>query len=248
VASAVCETIERDMVAVTWLQKLPLPRLDPSELTASTLDLVEWCRRKYVEVHFFDATSEIGVPTVYCVQEAPHDEVARLLVTAATHPDASWAAEHALAEGLSLRPTLQRAAVDERAADSVVKGALAIGSPHMSGAMDFLLRTPNHLRTRRMTRVTTPPESGESDEARLRTLVDACERAGHKIYAFDLATPELRRIGLRVARVVMPSLQPLSFSRHARYLGHPRVYRLPELLGRGSLPEGGLNADPQPFA
>jgi ribosomal protein S12 methylthiotransferase accessory factor len=248
IASAVCEAVERDIVAVTWLQKLPLPRLAPSKLSESTRDLLAWCRRKYIEVHFFDATSEIGVPTVYCVQEAPHDTVSRLVVSAATDPDGARAAEHALVEGLALRPTLHQAAADERRAVSVLKGALAIGSPRMSGAMDFLLRTPDHLRTKRMPPLPAPSTGSEDGKERMHRVIDACTRAGHKVYAFDLTTPDLRTIGLHVARVVIPSLQPLSFSPHARYLGHPRVYQLPGLLGHRSLTEGGLNSDPQPFA
>jgi ribosomal protein S12 methylthiotransferase accessory factor len=248
VTSAICEAIERDIVAVTWLQKLPLPRLAPAGLWDSTRDLLLWCQRKYIEVHFFDATTEIGVPTVYCVQEAPYDTVSRLVVSAATDPDPARAAEHALVEGLALRPTLHQAAADERRVVSVLKGALAIGSPRMSRAMDFLLRTPDHSRTRRMPPLAAPPSGSEDDKVRMHRLVDACTRAGHKVYAFDLATPDLRTIGLHVARVVIPSLQPLSFSPHARYLGHPRVYELPGLLGHRSLTEGGLNSDPQPFA
>ncbi|WP_051816521.1 YcaO-like family protein [Kitasatospora sp. NRRL B-11411] len=246
-ASGICEVIERDMIAVTWHQRLRLPRVDPGVLTPEGARLVEWCDRKFVRVHVFDATSEIGVPTVYCVQEAPHDPVARRIVSAATHVDLPRAVEHAIGEGMSIRTAVHNGAQkkpEDRGA--IIKGAVEIGAPEMAHALDFLLggHGPRPPRP-----VTAPPSALlEDDAARLRHLVERCERAGHEVYAVDLTTPELRSIGLHVAGAVIPGLQPLAFNPHAQYRGHPRLYRLPELLGHPVRAEDDLNPHPQPFA
>jgi len=51
-----------------------------------------------------------------------------------------------------------------------------------------------------------------------------------------------------VVRVIIPGLQPLSFHYRARYLGHPRLYEAPALMGYPVLREEDLNGWPQPFA
>jgi ribosomal protein S12 methylthiotransferase accessory factor len=243
--SAICEVLERDMVSTIWLQRLSLPKLDFDVLPPAARRLVEWCERKFIQTHLFDATSEVGVPIVYCVQESPHDMIAGRIVGASAHLDLGQAADHALREAISLRPMLHAAAENPDESDQMTDGALEIGAPRSSTAMDFLLRAADADR-----RALVPMRELQSREPvdRLDDLVGRCERAGHRIYAVDLSTPELREIGLYVARAVMPSLQPLTFSRHARYLGHPRLYRLPALLGYPVRVESELNHDPQPFA
>jgi ribosomal protein S12 methylthiotransferase accessory factor len=253
VLSGILEVVERDIVSTLWLQRLSLPRLPGSLLSPLTKRLVSWCERKYVRVHLFDATTEIGIPTVYCVLEAPHDPVAERVVAACTKPDFDSAARAALTEALYLRPLVHRAAENPEEADLLVKGAAWIGGPEGRGALDFLLLDEDGRdedgqgAQPRNTRAVQPPP-GIDETARLRWLVDRCRDAGHPVYVVDLTTPDLRSVGLRVAKAIIPSLQPLNFHPHAQYLGHPRLYSLPGLLGQRALSEGELNPDPQPFA
>ncbi|MFF2409971.1 YcaO-like family protein [Streptomyces sp. NPDC058092] len=243
--NAVCEVIERDMISVIWLQRMALPRLDPAHLTDESLRLIDWCARKFITVHLFDATSEIGVPTVYCVQEAPHDPVVGRVVSASTTRDLGAAAASAITESLSIRPSLQAASRQPQLIDMHVRGALEIGRAERNSALDFLLHPSAAAGS---PQPTLDNLSGPDERQNLRNLLRACERAGHDVYAVDLTTPEAAEIGLHVARVVMPSLQPVTFARHARFLDHPRLYRLPALLGNRVLAEKDLNPDPQPFA
>jgi ribosomal protein S12 methylthiotransferase accessory factor len=67
-------------------------------------------------------------------------------------------------------------------------------------------------------------------------------------YAVDLSTDEAVRSGIRIVRVIIPGLQPLSFRYRARFLGHPRLYELPRKMGFPVLTEDELNDFPQPFA
>jgi ribosomal protein S12 methylthiotransferase accessory factor len=257
--SGILEVLERDIVSTLWLQRLSLPRLPGSLLSPLTKRLVNWCERKYVRAHLFDATTEIGIPTVYCVLEAPHDPVAERVVAASTKFDFDSAARAAITEALYLRPLVHRSAENPEEADLLLKGAVWIGGPEGRGALDFLLHDENrHDENRHDGRdpqgapggntraVPSPP--GIDEKARLRWLVDRCRDAGHRVYAVDLTTPDLRSVGLRVAKAIIPSLQPLNFHPHAQYLGHPRLYTLPGLLGQRALPEEELNPHPQPFA
>jgi ribosomal protein S12 methylthiotransferase accessory factor len=245
IASGVREVLERDIVAVAWLQRLALPRLDSALHTEGTHRLVEWCHRTYTEAHFFDATTEIGVPIVYCVLESPYDRVGARLVAASTGPTLADAAESALTEVLYLRPALHWQAALPGPPPTLIQGALRLGGPGGADDLDFLLHPDDPPVTPGT--VASPPVDAD-DEERLDWLLRRCHEAGHPVYATDLTTPELAGAGLHAAKVVIPSLQPLNFHYRAQYKGHPRLYRLPGLLGRPALPEGRLNPLPQPFA
>ncbi|WP_331751333.1 YcaO-like family protein (plasmid) [Streptomyces sp. NBC_00715] len=246
-ASGIYEVIERDMVSVTWLQRLALPRVDATLLSSAGTRLTEWCARKFITVHLFDATSEIGVPTVYCVLEAPHDPVAGRLLGAAAGADLAAAAEHALSEAMTIRLAVHGGAHKDPAQQKpILKGAIWLGAPDHAHALDFLLADDAVRPQAQESRLTQNGLSSDAD--RLRQLVALCEQAGHPVYAIDLTTPELRTIGLHVASAVIPSLQPLAFPTQAQYRAHPRLYRLPELLGHPVAGEEALNPHPQPFA
>ncbi|MEV6971358.1 YcaO-like family protein [Hamadaea sp. NPDC051192] len=243
--SAICEVIERDMNSVLWLQRLALPRIDVGDMTPDAVRLVRWCERKYMRAHVFDATSEIGVPTAYCLLEAPHDAVVGRVVAASTNVDRGKAVEHALGEAVSIHTTLRFAdAGKPEEVPLIVRGALQIAGPDHHDAFDFLLN-PAHPRPVRP--VFDHQDLPLTGPGRLANLVRRCERAGHKVYAVDLTTPESEQIGLHVVRVIIPSLQPLGFNPDARYLGHPRLYSLPALLGYPVSAEEHLNHLPQPF-
>src|SRR5262249_52574232 len=73
--SGLSEVIERDAISLVWLQQLPLPRIELDDVPA-WLDayLAREARQAGgVETAFFDATTDLGVPTVYGVQRATHN-------------------------------------------------------------------------------------------------------------------------------------------------------------------------------
>ena len=79
-------------------------------------------------------------------------------------------------------------------------------------------------------------------------ILASFQSKGISIYAVDLTTDEARRVGMKVLRVVIPALQPLSFCYTAQYKGHPRLYEAPSLMGYTVRDEQNLNKWPQPFA
>jgi ribosomal protein S12 methylthiotransferase accessory factor len=89
---------------------------------------------------------------------------------------------------------------------------------------------------------------GDGALVALDRLVHLLRAKSMDAYVVDLTTDEALRCGMYVVRVIIPSLQPLSFNYRARYLGHPRLYLAPKTLGYPVLPESELNEWPQPFA
>jgi ribosomal protein S12 methylthiotransferase accessory factor len=245
--SATCEVIERDAIALTWLQKLALPRIE--------LDLVPAWLEPYVrrnESHgdfeqiFFDATSDIGVPTVYSLQLTPHHALLATLVMCSTELDPAIAVAKVIRESASSRLAMQiPQAIPECWDDycAVSHGAAYMGHPDRRSAFDFLIRSPHRRRLSEMSNLDTGDPGSD-----LMDLIERLRLRGMEAVAVDLTTDEARRTGTWVVRVIVPGLQPLSFSHRARYLGHPRLYDAPRAMGFPVYAESEINPQPQPFA
>lgn len=243
--SATCEVIERDAIALVWLQRLALPRIVLDCHTEQLAPYLARERNTTIQHYFFDATSELGIPTIYSVQVASGARLATL-VMCSTELDPAVAIAKVTRECASSRLALQRDhAMPDHWDDynDVIHGALFMGRPEQASAFDFLLHGSACRPLSLMPNLSTGDP--RSDLAR---VTEVLRRARMEAVAVDLSADEAIRAGMRVVRVVIPALQPLSFSYRARYLGHPRLYEAPPRFGFPAHPEVDLNDYPQPFA
>lgn len=244
--NALCEVIERDSIALTWLQRPSLPELDLATLPAEAVPFVERNQRLGMQTTLYDATTDVGVPTVYCLEVAGRGNTVAQLVTCATALDPDQAVLKVLREASSTRIALSEGVALPDSVDEyhdVMHGATYMARPEHRDAFSFLERTPNRSELSRLPRM-----GGDSPSCDLATAVRAVETAGMEAVAIDLTTDEAQRAGFRVVRVVVPGLQPLSFSPSAQFKGHPRLYDAARRLGWLVHPEEDLNPWPQPFA
>ncbi|MEU6084218.1 YcaO-like family protein [Streptomyces sp. NPDC047108] len=245
-AGGICEAVERDAIALTWLQRLELPEIDVRGEPALR-DEQSRLRDGFVEYRFFDATSDIGVPTVYAVVLSDHNPALGQLVMCASGPDPVDVVRKIYREAASSRIALQSrhdVPDDPRDFTSVLHGALHMGRPEKRDAFDFLLRRPRP--TRRLSDLPVAPHG--TPARRLDWLVQRLAAIGAETIAVELTTEEAHDVGFRSVRVIVPQLMPLSFVHRNRYLDHPRLYAAPTAMGLVSHPEPELNPDPQPFA
>jgi ribosomal protein S12 methylthiotransferase accessory factor len=246
VLSALCEVIERDAISVVWLQQLPLPRIVVDEvgpLTAPYWALFERASSD-IEYHFFDATSDAGVPTVYGVQISRHHPHARTIVACAT----ALTFDEAIAKVMKDFATLKRAFVSKRAVPldtrtftGLLDGATYMASPERAAAFDFLLNSVRSVSLRYLSSQRQPLKS-------LSEILNHLKALKMQAIAVDLTTDEAIRSGLRVVRVLIPELQPLSLHTAAQFLAHSRLYTAPGRMGYVAKDEPSLNKWPQPFA
>ena len=236
--NAICEVVERDAVALLWLQRMRVPRVDldgglpavPSR--AGTISL-------------FDATTDVGVPCLYAVDRAPEAGELATLVCAAADLEPRRAAEKVLAEAILYRPAMERPPAVPEDPDLFTQpahGAVHMSSPSRRHAFDFLLGT-----RRRRALSELPALDAPTPAAALAGLLDRLRALAMEAFAVELTTGEARAAGLRVVRVVVPALQPLTYRTRARYLGHPRLRRAPLRMGHRAHPEDEINPWPQPF-
>ena len=246
--SGICEVIERDAIALIWLQQLPLSRIEIDHVPAALAPYLARNERagEAVQHYYFDATTELGVPTIYSLHLSPHNNKVVSLVMCSTELDPATAIAKVARESASSRIALQSPReVPEQVDDflHVFDGASYMAPGERLPAFDFLLQSPYRRRLSEIEPI------GTGDNRRnLARLLQRLRANGKEAFAVDISTDEALRVGMRVVRVLIPGLQPLSFSYRARYLGHPRLYEAPRAMGYPVREEQDINSWPQPFA
>jgi ribosomal protein S12 methylthiotransferase accessory factor len=86
--AGIYEVLERDAISITWLQKLSLPKIEIDCIPPSLAPYWERYMKASADLEylFFDATTDLGVPTVYALQIATADSRVTTLVACATGP------------------------------------------------------------------------------------------------------------------------------------------------------------------
>jgi ribosomal protein S12 methylthiotransferase accessory factor len=242
----ILEVLERDSIALLWLQRFPLPPLAPQVLTEATRYLLDWSERHFIRAQLFDATTDLGAPTVYCLHVAEHDERARQVVSAASDVSIGIAAEKAMIEGLTIRTAFARdepIPEDAGGIERVLDGARYMGVADRAGAFDFLLEGLDDRRPS-----AGPPDLPSDPGGLLGHLVDVLAEREMQVLAVDRTSSELADAGLTAATVVIPDLMPMSLLPYAQFRAHPRLYSAPARMGYHCHDEEELNPWPQPFA
>jgi ribosomal protein S12 methylthiotransferase accessory factor len=240
------EVIERDSIAVTWLQHLPLPPLASCYSTDRLLYLLSWCQSHFLTTYLFNATTEFGVPTVYALQIANEDSSVHQVVGCATACTLGEAAERALLEILYVRQSYYGDVAppkEYREFHNLTDGARYMAHVERMEAFGFLLAGLSN----RLPVVNERPLP-DDPAAKLQTLVDALGESGMQAIAVERTCRELADVGLTAVSVVIPDLQPMSLKPLAQFRAHGRLFTAPPRLGFRSLPEEELNPWPQPFA
>lgn len=247
VVSALCEVIERDALAILWLAQLPLPRIDiPQPYPPALADNHRMLDQSLVKQIFFDATSDLKVPTVYSLQLVENHPKLSQYVNCATGFDPATLVAKTIREAAPARPVLQQQSnmpqnVDDYRALS--DGANMLGLPEWRKAFDFLMKSPNSISLADM----LAPDLPRPVDC-IGYILEQLEAQGMEAVICDLTTDELREMGIWVVRAVIPGLMPMSVVQKARFLGTPRLYDYPRRAGFKAISEADINPLPQPFA
>jgi len=244
------EVVERDALSIVWLQKLTLPKIRISSLPAP-FEAIWNCFQsssKDLQYTFFNATTDLRIPTAYCIRRSPENPIATTLVTCASALTMAEAVAKTIRDvAASLigfrKPRPVPTEVDDFT--EVHHGATFMANAKQASAFDFLLSSNE---TEELTSISPACTSSLGASSALQHLVQRLHTKGHQVYAVDLSTDEALRCGLKIVRVLVPSLQPLPYKYRARYLGHSRLYDAPRLMGYLTHDERGINPWPNPFA
>jgi ribosomal protein S12 methylthiotransferase accessory factor len=245
--SAICEVIERDAIALTWLGKLPLTRLiiegdGPLEAAAE----LAAARRRAAIYTFFDATTDLGIPTTLCLQTVAGHPTMRQVVSCSTNFSAGLTVAKAIREAVAVSTVFDPpAAIPGEPADftNLLHGSSYMARPVQRAHFDFLLESPRAVTFERRYSDPLPAEPA----AQLVHLRELFRRKRMDVVLVDMTVDEVRRHGLSVVRAVIPALMPITFVHRARFLGHRRLYDYARSIGH-ALTEASVNPAPMPFA
>jgi ribosomal protein S12 methylthiotransferase accessory factor len=242
------EVAERDAIAILWLQKLPLPQIVIDFEPECVAPYLESMRRatKDLECYFFDATTDLGIPTVYGVRRTPWNRTGATFVSCASAVSVVEALAKVIRDLSHCSTAFQRPRpTPDNIEDftGIFHGAAYMAREEQAHGFDFLLKSGS----RRLLSETTALEA-DSEKSLLASTLNRLREKGLDTFAVELSTDEALRSGIRVVKAIIPGLQPISFNYRARYLGHPRLYEAPAQMGYESHKEEDLNHLPQPFA
>lgn len=254
VLNGLSEVVERDAIAIVWLQRLRLPALevDPDRLDPVTREHHRIGTSTDLEVRLFDATTDLGVPVIYAVQLSESDPALAQIVAATCDIDPQRALGKVYKELSSLRVAL-RGHLATRSDDgatgetdatkvSVVGGAVRNGTRDRRHVFDFLLEGARSTRD-----LSDLPTLAPGDDP-LDAMVSRLAARDAEAVVVDITTDEARQVGMRAVKVVVPQAMPVSFMHGERYLDTPRLHDAPTAMGHERPRGSPVNPEQQPFA
>ncbi|MEU9749138.1 TOMM precursor leader peptide-binding protein [Streptomyces niveus] len=249
VLSGLYEVIERDALAISWLHRLPPRPLPPEVVAASSRVSYLIDRATTWRVRFYDLSLDLTPSTVVAVME--HHSGAEQIMSfgSACRWSPVKAVEKAFleaAQGLTYVRRLLRQHEDWEAAedfgnvDDFNKHAILYSKyPRLRERAGYLVHPSAPVPPGRPER----PAPAATDDPVGRITAELAA-AGHRVCVVDLTTPDVRRSGARVVRVLVPGLQHLSGVHGCRMLGNRRLYDIVAALGCDTRPD---NPYPHPL-
>ncbi|MBY0122872.1 TOMM precursor leader peptide-binding protein [Bacillus sp. S/N-304-OC-R1] len=258
---AIMEVVERDSFLLTWYAQLPLPRLDLSSANDKELQLMVSRIREVTgyDLHFYNATMEHGIPSVWAVAKNRRSKGANIICAGAANPDPVKAVKSAIFElaGMMIRHDeileKNRQKYEEMlqnpfAVRTMVDHGMLYGLREAEENLSFLLDENRPLRTFDEEFKCPPVNPDLKDD--VEDLLNRFRRLGLEVIVVDQTSPITKRNGLFCVKVLIPGMLPMTFGHHlTRIKGLERVLNVPVKLGFKEQPltYEQLNTHPHPF-
>jgi ribosomal protein S12 methylthiotransferase accessory factor len=248
------ELIERDGYLITWLNKLPAPRVDWSGLGGLPRAVGAHYRHFGIDVQVFNVTTDIPVYVMLALALDRSGRGPAAVAGLGCNLDPAAALRKSLLEVCQVRPgeTLKyhtdppqqrlRSFADVRTLED---HSALFAMPQSLAELAFLL---DGTRSQRLQDL--PNRARGETGADLDTCVGYLARAGSRAFYVDVSTPDLDPRALRVVRTLATGLQPIHFGYGEERLGGRRLYEVPAALGYAPGPrtEDDMNPCPHPLA
>jgi ribosomal protein S12 methylthiotransferase accessory factor len=245
---AICEVVERDAFALSWLLRLAPPCIDMrSDLfppdARETMDLAI---EDSFTVEFRDLTRDIELPVALAIIRGIREEdPGAVALGLGCHPEPSESVARALREALIQMTNLY----DFPAGTGLLRKPIIRRPQAWLDALDHLLSGTQV--SGRTWRKTAERSRAQQMPMLLLHAVEAVKAAGHEVYMCDL-TPEAagdeRRFVL--VRALIPGLQPHLYEPDCWRLASPRLVAVARHLGgkKTTLTPADINRELNPFA
>ncbi|GMA63824.1 TOMM precursor leader peptide-binding protein [Alicyclobacillus fastidiosus] len=258
----ILEIVERDAFLMTWYAKLPLPAIDLSSSPDIELQwMIERVRSAAgYDLHFYNATMENGIPTVFVIAKNRRSSGLNLLCSAGAHVDPMRAIKGAIQEtaGMLLRfdekleaerGTYLRMLHEPALVQQMGDHSMLYGLPEAEQRLAFLLDPERPVqKLEEAFQWSAAVHSDLTDD--LKEILNILARLQLEVMVVNQTSPELARNGLHCVKVIIPGMLPMTFGYHLTRLEHlDRVLCVPMKLGYTNKPltREQLNPHPHPF-
>ncbi|MBB2890966.1 YcaO-like family protein [Flexivirga oryzae] len=250
--NALIEIIERDAFVIFWENKLTVPSLDVTSLPQENIARIIYERYldAGIDIVCKDITTDNGIPAVLVSSIDRHSQTYPLVAHSAR---AGLTYTEAILGALSELGQVRDGIVQWLKRQPVPKSADDLKT--MSDYFTYYCREDRLDAisfVRQGDSKPVPDSEIEREPLAMETQVSWLEArlsaVGLDALYVDLTTADAAWASWRVARVLVPGLQPVSFNRNFRHLGNPRLYQEPVKRGLLTHPkdESQLNVHPVP--
>lgn len=248
----ILEIIERDAFMIVWLNRLSCPTLDPKGIEDPVvLDLLNQIEKLPIEYHIKVITLDIEVTAILALFEKESRPFTGLGL--AVDLDPMQALRRALEEMLLVylgQSNYCRENPEYVPDPEYKKVELPTDHGIIHSMEPELLETVKFLKSndKKLTLKDLPSHPIENSLEGCKFLVDLLNKKNLETHVVDVTTFDVREVGFKVARVVIPGMQPLDLEHSCPHLGGKRLYEVPKKLGlvKESLKENEMNPDPHP--
>jgi ribosomal protein S12 methylthiotransferase accessory factor len=252
VFSGLCEVIERDALALAWLGKHAPPRIEfePNGANNALDTIVERIAQRGLQWSLFDLTTDLGVPIAAALLEG-HSALGWIVAAgSACHPDPERAMHKALVEAAHCRMYIKSLLRRQPSwkANARFHNVTSFADHARFYTVHRQWRQPLDRWQRRGTTRKWKSADALSKSATLSDLVQQVAAARYQAYARNVTPPDIASLGLSVARVLVPGLQPLHGSHAWPHLGGERLRQLRRVFGPQARRPLRWNQFPHPWA
>ena len=253
VLGGIYEVVERDSFMVFWYNWLPVPAIDLRSFSSGkVLSVLDRFHSAPVRVHCSSITSDTGIPAALAVMTSRQPGWPAAVVATAADLDMERAVTRALfelsANHLFIRSVLEGGQHRIPRLPQEVTGqedhGLFYCSPERLVCLDPVLHPAWVQRAQ---------DFGTIPSADVKENIDTCVQRLAKldleVVFVEITSPELRELGFRVVKVLVPGLQPIDFGLLWPHLGGRRLYETPARAGylQTRKQPWELNLFPHPF-
>jgi len=247
--SATLEVIERDALSLNWILQRPLRRIRLQQRDARHFDEKTWKLLWQDDLLLYEATTDLGIPIVYARRFRPAHPKAVNVFGCACSFDTCSAVGKSARESIMIAHALEsnahHAPRDPFDCKHLIDGAGMMMSPERQNAFHFLDQAGEVTLDELLDK---QPDVSELPNEQLDWLVARTKQYDQPLYIAEISCDEIKNVGLRTFRAVMPGLMPLSFVHRARFLGSRRLSDMYEYWNLSGALEERINPWPQPFS
>ncbi|MFC8765882.1 YcaO-like family protein [Streptomyces sp. NPDC057193] len=244
-----CEATERDAMMLMWWLRLVPRRLTLRDCLPEPIDRrIANLERAGLRAHIFDITSDINIPTMFCLVCGP--SYPYMTAGAGCGSDPIVACTKSIDEAVSVRVSANwdywsreiPSFVDFEWVRHLDDHMMLYASWSESPAADFLLNSSEEVSFAELLDrgwIKEPPGM-----AGMRALAHSLTEYGLTVLWQDQTVPDIEDIGY-VVKVFVPEFIPLSQDHRVRWLGSPRMQ---EKAKQKNIPSDTYNDFPHPFS